>query len=144
VAVPLPGSRVIHPRWSEHHRPTSTAAFTAECVITRATGAGTTDADGVWTPSPDGDPPVYAGGCRAVPLSTDQGRFRVSGETQATPRRYYISVEYDAATVLVGDIVTFTASQDTGMVEPGLKVRVTDIRYGSEQWQRDLLAEEIQ
>lgn len=142
--MPLPGSRVIPANWSQHHRPTAAAAFTAECVITRPTGAGSTASDGTWTPSPDDT--IYSGGCRAVPLSTDQGRVRVSGEAQQTPRRYHIGIEHDADRVLIGDVVMFTQAQDdrlaAGLV--GLKFRVADIRYGSEQWQRDLLAEEIQ
>jgi hypothetical protein len=144
--MPLPGSRVIHPRWSEHHLPTATAAFTGRCVITRASGTGSTGEDGTWTPSPDSDPPVYSGRCRAVGLGTDQGRFRVSGDAQETPRRYAVSIEYNTARILIGDTITFTEAQDdeedAGLV--GLQFRVVDVAYGTEQWQRDLLAEEIQ
>jgi hypothetical protein len=140
--MPLPGaaSRIIHPRWSEHHRAASTAMMPAACVITRATGAGTTGSDGTWTPSPGTT--IYTGACWVVKLPTDEGRVRVSGEAQRTPGRYQVGIEYDTARVLLDDVVEFTDGQDAGLA--GLKFRVTDVAYGSEQWEQNLLAEELQ
>lgn len=138
--MPLPGTRVIPPTWSEHHRPTATNAMTATCVITRRSGAGTTAADGTFTPSPATT--VHEGPCRVVPRATDEGRHRTTGEGQVTPRRYEIGIEYDAPTVLLGDTVTITTAQDAGLV--GMKVRVIDVSFSSEQWQRMLFAQELQ
>jgi uncharacterized protein DUF6093 len=138
--MPLDGTHVVHPRWSEHHRPTATATMTAECVITRPAAPGTTGTTGTWTPPPDTT--VYTGPCRLVPKSTDQGRHQVVGDTQVTPRSYHVGIEYDTAEILIGDIVEITAAKDPGLA--GHKLRVIDVQYGSEQWQRDLLTQEIQ
>lgn len=136
----LPTTNVIPPGWSAHHRPTATTAMTAECTITRATGSGTTGADGTFTPA--ASTTVYEGPCRVVPRATDEGRHRTVGEQQVTPRRYDVGIEYDTDTIRLGDTVTFTAAQDAGLV--GLTARVIDVSYSSEQWQRQLFAQEIQ
>lgn len=132
-----PGSRVIPPRWSEHHRPTATATMTGECVITRTTGGGTTDDDGTWTPAQPTT--IYAGPCRFTALPQDEHIADV-GAAQETRRRYQVSVRYDAPEIAIGDIVTMTLAADPGLV--GQEVRVVDITYGSEQWQRDLICTE--
>lgn len=135
--MPLPNTRVIHPDWSEHHRPTATGTMTATCTITRGGGEGTTDPDGTWTP---GAPTtVYTGACRMQALTTNE-RIEVAGDTQTTVRRYLLAVEYDTDQVEIGDTVTITAAVDVDAV--GMTLRVVDVRYGSEQWQRDLIVEE--
>jgi hypothetical protein len=133
-----PASQVIHPRWSAHHRPTATATMTAQCTITRTSGDGTTGPDGTWTP--DGPSTFYEGPCRVQALTTNE-RIEVAGEDQNTVRRYLVSVQYDTERVEVNDLVTVTEAVDVGLV--GMGFRVVDVRYGSEQWQRDLIAEEV-
>jgi hypothetical protein len=135
--MPLPGSRVIPARWSEHHRPTATGGMTARCVITRAGGEGTTGSDGTWTPAADTQ--IYLGPCRLQALTTNE-RIEVAGETQDTVRRYLVAVEHDTARAEIGDKVEITEAVDAQAV--GMTLRVVDVRYGSEQWQRDLIAEE--
>lgn len=137
--MPLPNTHVIHPRWSDHHRPTATGTMTADCVITRKGGAGTTGPDGTWTPDPATT--LYDGVCRIVALPTNE-RIEVVGEEQVTSRRYQVSVEHDIGEVFLGDLVSITASKDQGLV--GKKLRVIDVQFGSEQWQRDLIAEEVE
>ncbi|MGI5423063.1 DUF6093 family protein [Actinomadura luteofluorescens] len=132
-----PAAGPIHPRWSEHHRPTATGLMTAACTISGAGGDGSTDANGDWTPG-TGDP-IYDGPCRLQALTTNE-RVEVAGETQTTVRRYLIAIEHDAARVEVGATVTITAAVDAEAV--GMTLRVVDVRYGSEQWERDLIAEE--
>jgi hypothetical protein len=138
--MPFSGTYVIPPKWSEHHRPTATRAMTAMCTITRATGQGTVDAAGWFDPAEAET--VHTGPCRVVPRATDEGRHRTSGERTITPRRYEIGIEYDAPTILLGDQVTITASQDAGLV--GLTARVMDVSFSSEQWVRMLFAQELQ
>ncbi|WP_242892853.1 DUF6093 family protein [Actinomadura litoris] len=137
--MPLPGTRPIHPRWSEHHRPTATGLMTATCTITRTSGPGTEGPGGTWIPP---DPvAVYSGPCRVVPATADE-RLLTLGENQVTSRRYQVAVRYDTAQLQVGDVVEVTEAVDEGLV--GLKLRVLDVRYGSEQWERDLNTEEIE
>lgn len=135
--MPLPTGRVIHPAWSQHHRPTATGTMTATCTITGAGGDGTTDPDGNWTPG-TGDT-LYEGPCRLQALTTNE-RIEVAGDTQTTMRRYLVSISYDADRIENGATITITTAVDAEAV--GMTLRVVDVRYGSEQWQRDLIAEE--
>lgn len=136
----LGGTGIFHPRWSEHHRPTATTAMTSACQISRATGDGATDPDtGDWEPS---DPDtVYSGPCRAQALAND--RLEVAGEAQQTARRYLVAIPYGGDVPQLDDTVTFTASDgDTDLI--GIQLRVVDVRLGSQAWERDLIAEEIE
>jgi hypothetical protein len=72
-------------------------------------------------------------------LTTNE-RIEVAGDTQTTVRRYLLAVEYDTDQVEIGDTVTITAAVDADAA--GMTLRVVDVRYGSEQWQRDLIVEE--
>jgi hypothetical protein len=76
-----------------------------------------------------------------VQALTTSERIEVAGESQDTVRRYLVAIEYDADQVHLGDDIEVTAAVDALLV--GMTLRVVDIRYGSEQWQRDLIAEEV-
>lgn len=136
--MPLPGSRVIHPRWSQHHRPTALGTMTATCTVIRVEGEGSSDPDGTWHPPLPTD--VYTGPCRVQGLPVNE-RLLVVGERQETHRRYQVSLRHDTAPQ-IDDLVTITASVDTGLV--GKTLRVIDVQYGSEQWQRDLICDELE
>jgi hypothetical protein len=138
VVMPLTGagSRVFHPRWSEHHRPTATASMDAECIITRQT-SGTTGPDGTFTPG--AATPIYTGVCRIVPV-TRPGRVAVVGEAQETHRHFQVAVRYDVPAILIDDLIDVTVAVDPLLV--GKKLRVLEVSYGSEQWQRNLLCDE--
>lgn len=136
--MPLSGSHVIHPRWSEHHRPTATSAMTAECIITRATGPGTTAPDGTYTAA--ARTTIYTGVCRVVARPVINEGVKVAGETQETHRHYQVSIRHDTPEILIDDLVEVTVAVDAGLA--GKKLRVVDVAYGSEQWQRDLLCDE--
>jgi len=131
------GSNIFHPAWSAFHRPAATASMTAECIITRQISPGTTATDGTWTPGTTTT--IYTGVCRVVALPTNE-RIRVAGEAQETHRRYQVGVRYDCTTLLIDDLVDITVAVDAGLVAK--KLRVTDIAYGSEQWQRNLVCDE--
>lgn len=135
--MPLPGTKILHPRWSEHHRPTATASMDAECIITRPTGTGTTDSAGTYTPATG--TPIYTGVCRVVPM-TRPPRVAVVGENQETHRHYQVGVRFDAPEILIDDLVAITVSADPRL--GGKKLRVVDITYSSEQWQRNLICDE--
>jgi hypothetical protein len=137
--MPLPTSRVIDPRWSGHHRPTAAATMTAECVITRPTGGGTTGPGGIWTPPAAAT--LYTGACRVQALATNE-RLLPRGDTTETHRRYLVAVAWDTADPAIGDLIAITASVDPHLT--GKKLRVIDIRYGAEQWQRDLICDEME
>jgi len=138
--MPLPGTRVIHPRWSERHRPTASGTLTSTCVITRRTGAGTTGPTGTFTPAAAAT--IYTGPCRVVVAQNTSERLLVRGDAEETHRRYQVSIRYDADDLQVGDLVTITAAVDPHLAGKGL--RVIDVRYGSEQWERDLICDELE
>jgi hypothetical protein len=127
-----PHDQVVHPRWSEHHRPTTSSTLTADCDVTRQDGHGVTGPAGVFTPS--AATVVYTGPCRIQALTSRSARPVVVGEAQETRHRYQVSLLWDAAQVQIGDLVTVT----------GKRLRVTDIQYGSEQWQRDLACDQLE
>lgn len=140
LLMPFPGARVIPGAWSGHHRPTATSTLDATCVITRPSGTGTTQTDGTWTP--DAAATVYTGPCRVVAQNTTEGLLIVAGDAQQTRSRYQVSVRHDHAYPKIDDLIEITDSADVGLI--GKVLRVVDVRYGSEQWQRDMIAEEME
>lgn len=138
--MPLRGTGIFHPHWSAWHRPSIETAMTAACDITRDVGEGWLDDSGVW--QPPGTATVYSGPCRVVPLPIDK-RVVVVGDAQVTVRRYSLAVAYtDGDDYRVADLATITAcAADAGLVGVGL--RVTDVRYASQTWDRDLTCEEV-
>ena len=51
-----------------------------------------------------------------------------------------VSIRYDALEVRVGDLVDLAMAADSSLVSK--RLRIVDIAYGSEQWQRDLVCDE--
>lgn len=113
--------------------------MTATCEITRTPVTGTTDAVGKWTPA--ASTVVYTGPCRVQALVTQQ-QVKVVGEQQETRRRYLVTIRFDAANVQLGDQVEVTDAVDARLI--GRRLRVIDVAYGSEQWERDLNCEDLE
>lgn len=142
--MPLGGasSRLIHPKW--HAAVQGSAAGDAglpdTCTITRAgTGDGTLDEFGNWTPpasttvyGPDAD-------CRVQAMPTDN-KTVVVGDEVVTLHRYRVGIRSDAAQVLVDDVLTVTASEDTPLVGRHLVVR--GVNYDTFLGRRLLLCED--
>ncbi|NEA22580.1 DUF6093 family protein [Actinomadura bangladeshensis] len=117
--MPLSTTTVFPPGWSQHHRPVASATMTGECTITR------------------GATQLYDGACRVI---ADRSDVRNSiGDQQILAVRYLITVRYDTNDVQVGDVVTVTVAVDGGLV--GRTFVVKEIRYGTQQWERDLYCE---
>ncbi|MGI5155821.1 DUF6093 family protein [Microbispora sp. CA-102843] len=135
--MPLPGTRVIHPKFSEHHRPVATGSQNATCHITRAGGGGTTGPDGTWTP--DTPLTVYTGPARVSPRPTDQRRV-VSGDRRVVLREYVVAIRWDAEQIQVDDVVVMDTADDPRL--PGIGLRVVDVQMGDQEWERILVCEE--
>ena len=77
---PFPGTRVVHPRWAEHHRPTAVGTLTATCRIT-------TGGTGDWTPAtgPTGGTPttVYEGPCSLTDTARSTRPADAAGQSVA-------------------------------------------------------------
>lgn len=130
---PLAGSAPIHGRWSEHHRPVASGTHTGRCVITRpGSGDGTEDPDGTW--HPPASTTVYTGPCRITAPSPSS--VIVVGEQQTAVASYEVTIEWDAAEVFEHDVVTLLAAPDPGI--DGKQLRVSDIRYATERFERVL------
>lgn len=136
--MPLPNTRVIPTLWSDHHRPTAEGGMTATCVVTRRDPVGTTDAAGRWTPTTPTT--LYTGPVRVLALTPRRGVL-VVGDAQETVRRYQVSLRFDVPEIRIGDLVAVTGSVDSGLF--GKQLRVADVALGSEEWQRDLICDEV-
>jgi hypothetical protein len=138
--MPLPGTSPIHPRWSQHHRSTATAALRGTCTITRpAPPASYNDVTMQYT---SGTPTtVYEGPCRVQALAAADARVRFGGQDVAL-RQYLVVVRAETA-VEVDDVVTVTAAADDPTLV-GRRLRVLDVTRGTETWERDLLCQDWQ
>jgi hypothetical protein len=136
--MPLPRHTPIHPRFSEHNRPTATGTQTGHVTITRSgTGSGALNPDGSYTPPAASV--IYSGPCRIAPRPASE-RVAVVGDQRVTIREYALAIEWDAAEVHVDDIATVDDATDPGLV--GKRLRVSDVKYATEQWERILMAVE--
>jgi hypothetical protein len=138
--MPLPGTRVIHDRFSEHHRPVATGTMRARIAFTRAgTGPGAYN-EGTGKTDPPARVPI--GGalpCRIQPRAAADRIARV-GDQLLTLRGYLVTLPHDAPDILVDDLGTVTAADDALLV--GRVLKVLDVVYASEQWERDLTCED--
>ncbi|GHE47336.1 hypothetical protein GCM10017673_56480 [Streptosporangium violaceochromogenes] len=137
--MPFPDHTPVHPRFSDHHRPTVTAWQTGTCRITRATGGGTVDAGNVWQPAPVET--VYAGPCRVTPPTPVSLRVVGGpGGQRIGVGDYQVAIRWDAPEILEHDLVEVLTAADPQL--PGRKLRVTDPigAGGTEQWERVLTA----
>ncbi len=137
---PLPNTRVIGPRWSEHHRPVADATMTGECTIRRpgsSTPTGDLDSESGEYPAATPHTPHYDGPCRVQVLITDT-RVEAAGD-QVTVAGYLVVVSQTATGVAAGDVVTVTAPGTNG--SPALddvELRVTGVARGTLTWEQDL------
>lgn len=104
--MPFPSTRVFHPRWAEHHQPTTEDAMNSTITITFGTTGGG------WVPG--------AGASPSTPVVTYQGPARVTYEpTQGldtegalqniTLRRVTVALPRDAAAQSKGAVVLVDA-----------------------------------
>lgn len=138
---PLPGTRVIHRRFSAHHRPVTESTMTAVCRITRPRAIGKA---APWTPQ-DGPSPaitdlVWLGPCRVQALDSRATAAEAAAQ-QVTTRDYLIAIPAAAPAVRAGvngDSIRILVNPDDELVL-GRVFRVVDIAHGSVLWQRDLM-----
>jgi hypothetical protein len=133
-------AHVIGPGWSSHHRPTALATLTATCDITRdGTGPGTFDpATGKTTP-PARIVVATDAACRVQARPTRE-RAVLQGDQVVTIRSYLVSLPHDVPLVEVDDLIEITDAVDADLA--GRTLRVLDAQYGSEQWQRNIVAQD--
>lgn len=142
--MPLPGTRVIHPRWAEHHRPVAEGGMTATVSLRLpgATATGAFDDDTGNTPTAP-HAPYHTGPARIQAMST-RAQEALAAEQQVTTLAYLVSVEWDAATgeqdVAAKHLVHVDAVDANG--DPTLVGRdlvVQEVVHGSLVFERDLI-----
>lgn len=133
---PFPTTRVIHPRWSEHHQPVAEGGMTAQIEFTKpGTGSGTrNDADGSYTPPTR--PVVWAGRCRV------QADFRPRPQDLAdqstSVQRYLVAIPASATGVKYAHQGRITKC-DNDPASVGRVLFVESITIASERFERDLV-----
>lgn len=138
--MPLPGTRVISPAWSQHHAPVAAGGMNATVTVTdpnTATSTWNPDTESQdWTPGPA----VYDGPARVQAVDT------VSQSTQATQdvteRRYLIQLLMDAPHFEQGWTVQVTECSNDADLVAATHTRamvVIDVQHGSERFTRDLI-----
>lgn len=135
---PFPSTKVVHPRFAEHHAPVTEGAMTATCEVAVHTA-------GTWNPT-DGSVPgdktvLYTGPCRVQALSNQPADSDAAGQP-TTGHTYLIVLPMDQPTIPAGDagakvtVLTVDTNGDAELVSRVLTVR--DVKYSSLRWERDL------
>lgn len=109
--MPFPSTRVIHPRFAEHHAPVSEGAMNASCTITFGGTAGD------WQPgvgaTPGTSPTTYTGPCRVQYASTVPRNADAADQT-TTERTVLVVLPRGSAKQSAGARVTITAVDANG------------------------------
>lgn len=136
--MPLPNSRLLHPRFLAEVRRSAVAdkGLPDSCTITRpGPGQGTIDPDsGLWTP-PAGAL-VFTGACRVQPDPRARPKTADTTDELLVLQRYKASIPWDAPQVLVDDVLTVTCTHDPQMA--GRFFIVRDVKFDTFQVRRFL------
>jgi len=146
--MPRPGTPVIPPGWSQHHRPTVNKTMTARIILQRPPSG----ADAAFNPTTGKS--EYPVPVVLWPITDDQtGLVRIQriarrgsetevGNRFAEIQMYQISLPAEVVEVEINDQVRVVASGDDTNLN-GLLLRIVEVRGGSLIWSRDILAEEV-
>ncbi|WP_433460696.1 DUF6093 family protein [Micromonospora sp. CA-248212] len=132
--MPLPNTRLIHPRFEEHHRPVAERQATAECRVERPAQQALWDDQAGKNVYP---PPelLYEGPCRYQYLSA--AGQPVVADTTTPLADVRITLPVGSVVYQANDQVTLTATAtNPDLVGRGLSV--TAVSGSSISWQRDL------
>lgn len=143
--MPIPGSRIFHPKFNTHHRPVAVAGMPSVCDIIRPGQPPASRHD----PTPE---PVYLvrdWPCR-IQQRTQPARAMQVDQPQNV-RSYLVTLALEGLPdIPVGDrgaIVTNIRSRGPRGIDPDPSLqrrtlRVVDAQYGSVMWERDLICED--
>ncbi|GGM27133.1 hypothetical protein GCM10011608_09900 [Micromonospora sonchi] len=130
--MPLPNSRLIHPRFEEHHRPTVEASMTVEVRLSRPAVGGVRDKTTGVT-SFDGETPLWQG--QAALRANDGGSPTVQADRVVALGGYLLRLPADAPAPQVRDVVDVLGEvSDPSLV--GARLRVVDVPRNGLSWQR--------
>lgn len=134
---PFAGTRVVHPSWAAHHRPTAHGTMTATCTIGTG-GAGGWDP--VTGPSvPEFPTTLYTGPCGVLPLARGERTGDAAGQN-VTDHPYAVAITATAGEIPKGARVRIdTCPDDTQLV--GKVLTVAETQFASLRFERDLLCD---
>lgn len=130
---PLPGTRVFPDGWAAHHRPVATSTMTAQCTIGRISNGPAPYPKPVdWT----GETPIHTTVCRVQELKREGGG--ITGEQPTTERQYLVPLPLTNAD---GEPLPELRSGERGDIihTLGRDLRIVNIMFGSQEWERDLI-----
>jgi len=120
--MPLPGTRVIHARWAEHHRPAAVGTLTGTCTIATEAGSDWTAESGATA----GTPTVhYTGTCSVSKAQRAARQVDAAGQL-INPAEYVVGIDPSAAAIPDGARVHVDTCDDPRLVGLDLVVRATD------------------
>lgn len=129
---PFPNQHVIHPNYTEHHRPVPEGAMNSTCRIVDP-GAGPVPYKG------EGGtvlPPLYDGPCNVQSAAGDSNP--VQGQQPQTINEYLVTFPVGLIPTLNvgerGHIIAVYQSSDPGLI--GRKLRAKSMEFGSNVFER--------
>ncbi|MFZ1361345.1 MAG: DUF6093 family protein [Candidatus Nanopelagicales bacterium] len=137
--MPLPGSKVIHPKFTENNEPVAKSAMRGTCVIERYDK----NSDG-WDPVNGANPnkgkpsTVWSGPCR-VQRHARSTTVSETGEQLVTETDLLITIPLEVPEIMAGangDLVTITAADDAALVD--IEARVESVAHETESFERGL------
>ncbi|MBE7701264.1 hypothetical protein H9623_13265 [Oerskovia sp. Sa1BUA8] len=137
--MPFPGTTVIPAGWAAHHKPVTEGAMGATCRITTG-GAGGWNPDTGAT-GPGAETVLYEGKCRIQAQATTPTTGDAAGQL-VTQHTYLVVIPSDQPIIPTGDagakVRVLTVDQNGDAALPGRILTVSDARYSSLRWERDL------
>ena len=130
--VGLPNTRVIPAGWAEHHRPTAAGTMTVPCTIKRSVGPPPYPLPENWT----GLDTLHVTVCRVQELKRE-GQA-VPADQPTTIREYLVPVPLvNAEGTALPDLKV--GEQGDIVYAAGRELRITNIMFGSLEFERDLV-----
>lgn len=134
IAVPFKGTRVIHPRWSAHHRPVTDGAMNATVrVVTGVAGADFTYGGGFQ----EGTETVGYVGPARVTYEPTQGRDADATGQDTTVRRVTVALPGEGIATQHDAVVHVTDVDANGLLHlKGAVLVVESVGRSSHAWEQ--------
>lgn len=137
--MPLPGSSIVNPKLHEHLTGWRRRGLPDTCTITRPSTAVATVDPETLVRTPASPTVIYDGGCTAQPAPYGD-RVVITGDTQVVIRKYVVSIDADAASIDVDDVVVLTTTEDPLLL--GRPLVVVDVTGDTFQSRRLIICED--
>lgn len=133
--MPFPEASVIPDNWAQRHRPVVRGTMRGRCDVgVPSTGPEPYPLPEGWT----GLTPLVSGWrCRVVEQTSAASAWATGQQTQS--REYLVTLDITGLPdIPIGAIVVVTVAEGDPHL-PGRRLRVADVQYGTEVFERDLI-----